>query len=357
MVPAMSDGVLFAQRFDSDLKKQEHEGEKSTEGVVSQSFRSAVWVTWSNDAPIMTLLDFTRYLVPHGVICPRGLSLPEEGTVVVRDGEVLRFYRSNRESPVQEILLKGPGVNLDSSDWTENLDFGYLQTHMKRLQSSLPDEGRRILAAVGNSKAMRESRRVDSIHKSQQNHEGKTAELPALHNENISQENRRFSPQKKISAELDVRVAKGLGYLVRCLAGEKGTEENCLSKSCMDLLGLGDGLTPTGDDLLTAASAVCHRFSGSRILPFSVTKRFCETLCRLPLQTTTKAGREVLLWAAEGVFAEPLSDLMGLLGKSGVENQKIDFAISRLLGMGGRSGCDLLTGVVALTLRFCDFKK
>jgi hypothetical protein len=118
--------------------------------------------------------------------------------------------------------------------------------------------------------------------------------------------------------------------LSQWLAGEK--------PDWCKLIGLGPGLTPSGDDMLTGALAVLHssadyhrRLQYHLILPHS-----------LQLQTmTTAISCGYLDNAAKGLFSTPLLHLL-----SALRNQhRVLSAIRELLNHGHTSGADTLLGL------------
>jgi hypothetical protein len=105
----------------------------------------------------------------------------------------------------------------------------------------------------------------------------------------------------------------------------------------LGLLGLGEGLTPAGDDCLVGALAVVHRFAR----PWLTTHPEIESRVKAASATaTTTIAREFVTHALEGRFAESLVDLM-----SAESAEETDDAASRLLRTGATSGADTLCGI------------
>jgi len=103
------------------------------------------------------------------------------------------------------------------------------------------------------------------------------------------------------------------------------------------LIGLGEGLTPAGDDCLVGALAVIHRFDGAWLaahpeIEASVRQRAWDG--------TTAVAREFVVHALTGHFAESVVDL---LEADSVEAARRGAA--RLLGVGATSGSDTLLGI------------
>jgi len=98
------------------------------------------------------------------------------------------------------------------------------------------------------------------------------------------------------------------------------------------LSGLGEGSTPTGDDVLTGMAAVRSRLVEPGL-----------PVLRLPT-STTPAARAMLFHAARGHFPEPLSAWAAALGDPRAD---FPFRVAALLAVGARSGADMLAGGVA----------
>jgi hypothetical protein len=102
------------------------------------------------------------------------------------------------------------------------------------------------------------------------------------------------------------------------------------------LVGLGEGLTPAGDDCLVGVLAALWRFAPGRIPPEEIRAALADTAGR----DTTLLAREFLLHALDGWCAEPVLDLVHAAAPEGLAR-----AVTRLLALGATSGRDLLTGL------------
>jgi hypothetical protein len=103
------------------------------------------------------------------------------------------------------------------------------------------------------------------------------------------------------------------------------------------LIGLGEGLTPAGDDCLVGAIAVIHRFDGPWLaahpeIQASVRKRASDG--------TTAVAREFVVHALAGHFSESVVDLLAADSVEAAQR-----AAARLLGVGATSGSDTLLGI------------
>ena len=103
------------------------------------------------------------------------------------------------------------------------------------------------------------------------------------------------------------------------------------------LIGLGEGLTPAGDDCLVGALAVIHRFDG----PWLVAHPEIEASVRQRAwDGTTAVAREFVVHALAGHFAESIVDLLAADSVAAAR-----WGATRLLGVGATSGCDTLLGI------------
>lgn len=112
------------------------------------------------------------------------------------------------------------------------------------------------------------------------------------------------------------------------------------------LVGLGPGLTPSGDDILCGllAASFILALRGSTIrLPHAVVEAI-ETAAKI---RTTLLGRTLLHWAARGVAAQPLLDVLLSVGSEGPLR-----GLHSVQALGHTSGRDMLAGV-SRTLGAC----
>jgi hypothetical protein len=123
-------------------------------------------------------------------------------------------------------------------------------------------------------------------------------------------------------------------------AGRQAFAVSTLLTLVKALVGLGEGLTPSGDDCLVGLLAVLH-VTGS--LPYStaspVHAQFCQCVC---LGTTQLSG-EFLRCAFEGHFAEPLVMLVPALWAP--ETDVWPAHAATLAAVGHSSGVDAMVGI------------
>ena len=103
------------------------------------------------------------------------------------------------------------------------------------------------------------------------------------------------------------------------------------------LIGLGEGLTPAGDDCLVGALAVLHRFDRAWL---AAHPEIQAAVRRRAWDGTTAVAREFVAHALAGQFAESVVDL---LAADSVEAARR--AVTRLLEVGATSGADTLLGI------------
>jgi hypothetical protein len=138
-----------------------------------------------------------------------------------------------------------------------------------------------------------------------------------------------------------------LRRLVEMLAGG-ATDAHAYREAVARLVGLGPGLTPTGDDLLIALLAASMRLSAGDLMSDTVADKLNHEVGRIPPGRTTVVAHRLLSEAATGRFPQPLADLVRALGDRTVSRDELDGAVRWLAATGAHSGCDWLAGVVAL---------
>ncbi len=123
----------------------------------------------------------------------------------------------------------------------------------------------------------------------------------------------------------------------RLAAGLSRRDPEAFREGALALLGLGEGLTPAGDDCLVGALAVTHRFAGRWLRAHPQIQASVE---RTAAVATTAIGREFVAHALAGHFAESLIALVTAESTEGVSR-----AAARLLESGATSGTDTLCGM------------
>ena len=125
------------------------------------------------------------------------------------------------------------------------------------------------------------------------------------------------------------------------IQGIKENNSELIQKSIIELLGLGHGLTPSGDDFLTGASLVLN----SQNYPFSeITQKFNKTILANLANTNLISGNELSL-AINGKSLEPILEFIQQLF-DGKNKQEIQPNIDLILKIGSSSGSDILAGII-----------
>ena len=103
------------------------------------------------------------------------------------------------------------------------------------------------------------------------------------------------------------------------------------------LIGLGEGLTPAGDDLLVGCLAVARRFRPRLLLD---APEIGPALADAAREGTTIVAREFLLEAIEGRFSEIVVALL-----TAPDVPRASAALNDLLDLGATSGADMAAGM------------
>lgn len=120
------------------------------------------------------------------------------------------------------------------------------------------------------------------------------------------------------------------------------------------LIGLGTGLTPAGDDTLVGIfgglETLASTFVTQNIDLDEIRGAQDQLRATVREQTpgrTTLPSSQALFSAAEGYFCVPLLGLLEALGESDTTTAKFESLAQSVLCLGHTSGADLLTGVIA----------
>jgi hypothetical protein len=114
----------------------------------------------------------------------------------------------------------------------------------------------------------------------------------------------------------------------------------------VDLLGLGPGLTPSGDDALCGV-LLALKAMGSQVAT-RLSQRLAAAIERESAQATTALSGQFLVAAMEGQGSAVLHEFVGAL--AGGETARIPAALEKLSRVGHSSGLDAAAGVI-LALR------
>jgi hypothetical protein len=119
-------------------------------------------------------------------------------------------------------------------------------------------------------------------------------------------------------------------------------------KDVASLVGLGPGLTPTGDDLLVGLAAAAKRFGSAGWLSKNSLDAFLSSLTSLASDATTNVSLQMIEHAARGAYPEPLLRFVQTLGRGNTDARLAKREAGQLSRTGANSGCDMLAGAVAL---------
>ncbi|QNB46485.1 DUF2877 domain-containing protein [Thermanaerosceptrum fracticalcis] len=110
------------------------------------------------------------------------------------------------------------------------------------------------------------------------------------------------------------------------------------------LIGLGPGLTPSGDDFLSGFMS--SLYCGAKALGFETTGvwRCNQEIVRAAKGRTNLISYTQILYASQGQTPEHIHALLNAL-YYGEDDEQLIKAVKRVLGMGSTSGSDLLAGI------------
>jgi hypothetical protein len=152
----------------------------------------------------------------------------------------------------------------------------------------------------------------------------------------------RHASTAEVAPALRSAVAHEAGA---CLArGIRDDDPEALVAGARGLIGLGEGLTPAGDDCLVGVLAVLHRWAPRLARDGAVG----SALGRAAQVGTTAIARAFLTHALAGCFSEPVIALVTAPSPDAAARAAAD-----LCGLGATSGADTLAGM-SLALRALD---
>lgn len=140
---------------------------------------------------------------------------------------------------------------------------------------------------------------------------------------------------------LNRRAGEVIGDLIRAARLCRTSEE-----AIQNLIGLGPGLTPSGDDFLVGFLAGLWGSSVHHPLRRSFTLQLGRVICSVAHERTGKISYTYLFHAARGQFSRRLFELVCLLF-TGAPAGQIIRATRAVLAGGHTSGSDLLIGLLA----------
>lgn len=113
------------------------------------------------------------------------------------------------------------------------------------------------------------------------------------------------------------------------------------------LVGLGEGLTPSGDDAIVGVLAALDAAREASAFAAPLRAELVRALDEPALRRTTTLAAQLIVAAARGLYAEPVLALLATLADSEAPAGSLDQAAAALLAIGHRSGADTLRGIIA----------
>lgn len=144
-----------------------------------------------------------------------------------------------------------------------------------------------------------------------------------------------FETPGRHASSLDSRP--GVAARAQLAAAIRDRDAGRLVEGARALLGLGEGLTPAGDDCLVGALAVLHHTAAA--WP-SIGSPDLAPIAAAARERTTTIGREFVLHALAGRYSEPVLAVLRAASRGEATR-----AVSRLLALGATSGADTLSGM------------
>lgn len=293
-LPAASDTVIEAERIGSCAIRH------STAGTVHSVYRRACNIA-TDTGGLVTLLAQDVGNLPHGISCV--LPVPENFQRLFAPGQEVIMGQAELQIPAARIIVDLSGA----SEWRCPLPSVSVQSEAtQRTLTGL----RRIL----------------------QNHPSTGGFAPLL----VGTE----PPSSAFDLALQRRLARALPALQEAA---NQSDPAAAVQALAQLIGLGPGLTPSGDDFIVGYLAALH------------SSRACEagvglllTALAAPVERlaagTNLISRQFIRNALEGAFSEALGDLLSAIAHQD-EARVLTFA-SQVLAMGHSSGADALAGLL-----------
>lgn len=148
----------------------------------------------------------------------------------------------------------------------------------------------------------------------------------------------------RFDASARAGIPRRVGEAMRDLLNATRRLELTDNSAFNSLIGLGPGLTPSGDDLLVGymAGLWCTIRGSSERAQF--TSRFGETISRLS-ENTNDISRTYLYHAAQGQVSSRLANLAGAIGRGANSEHLFDVA-EAAMRIGHTSGMETVTGLL-----------
>jgi hypothetical protein len=119
-----------------------------------------------------------------------------------------------------------------------------------------------------------------------------------------------------------------------------------IEEATLGLAGLGPGLTPSGDDVLSGFAAIMALLS-PQLSADSISREYiASTIAAVAKPRTTKLSTVLLEFAARGEVSEQFGTLLLSLNLPAEEFETVQKAADRVLAFGASSGGDILFGML-----------
>jgi uncharacterized protein DUF2877 len=269
-------------------------------GRVARVYRHAAILKPADRGPMITLLHSSQDLLPYGIGIPWGLVRPAVDQQVSLHGRRLTLRVSHFIK--RGLLLEGAGVNLCIDDIFKNLDQATCRQELAGI--NLPIRTRDLL-----------------------------------------------EPERVVGHGIQQDIIRTAGRRLRklieklCCTSEK---PGPISSIVSSLAGLGQGSTPSGDDLLLGVAAAAFHMTSAGLISRRNLRNYLDALNKLPADASTEAGREMIANAVRGAFPEPLLRFVSSLGQEKENKSTVTWEATRLTRIGKNSGSEMLAGAFAL---------
>lgn len=311
-------------------------------GCIGQVHRHSAVLRPEGEGLLLVLLHPDRELVPCGIGVPWGLIRPRAGERVIRDG---RQFQLETGGPGRRRMLNlaGEGVSLSFKEQSVRTGPGLSVEGLRAL--SLPVRTRALLGLGGLPAGGLERRWMRKAGRALGNLVARlcrTGRVPR------TERKRRSGPSGPEGPTSRPHAATGEGRRRARPRHAVDLYGNAGGGGIEDLVGLGTGSTPAGDDILLGVAAAAWRFAGEDRLRREALEGYLDALGGIPAGATTETSLEMLRHARRGAFPEPLLRFVATLAEHPGDARRVEREAALLARSGGQSGCDMLAGAMAM---------
>lgn len=153
--------------------------------------------------------------------------------------------------------------------------------------------------------------------------------------------------QEKLQDEIEIQFSQKILPFLKEFFSENYSEKN-LANNINDLIGLGPGLTPSGDDFLAGIVGVfnCFLKSNSNNIIKNQTTILNQTInLAINNSQTTIISNTLLKSALQGWFCEIVQEFLLILGDELSNDLALKQATEAVIAIGHNSGLDILAGI------------